>query len=44
VTRSFEETYQGELVALRALFGEERVSRDLPRLGEIHEYTENEVA
>jgi hypothetical protein len=40
VTRSFEETYQGELVALRALFGEARVSRDLPRLGEIHEYTE----
>jgi hypothetical protein len=32
--------YRSELAALTALFGEERVVRALPRLQEIHDYTE----
>jgi hypothetical protein len=37
---AFEDKYRNELATLGALFGPERVARSLPRLKEIHEYTE----
>lgn len=40
MSQPFEEQYQSELVALGTLFGRERVAQALPRLREIHEYTE----
>jgi hypothetical protein len=36
----FELRWRGELTVLEALFGKEKLLRDLPRVREIHEYTE----
>jgi hypothetical protein len=40
MTQGFEERFRGELIALRALFGRARVDVALPRVHQIHEYTE----
>ena len=40
MSQAFEHRWRGELAVLEALFGKEKVKRDLPRVKEIHEYTE----
>jgi hypothetical protein len=41
MSQAFEHRWRGELAVLEALFGKEKVKRDLPRVKEIHEYTES---
>jgi hypothetical protein len=41
MSQAFEHRWRGELAVLEELFGKEKVKRDLPRVKEIHEYTES---
>jgi hypothetical protein len=41
MSETFETRWRGELTILEVLFGKEKVKRDLPRVREIHEYTES---
>jgi hypothetical protein len=40
MTHDFEERFPEALAALRALFGSEQITADLPRMKEIYDYTE----